>query len=101
MVESAKDFERALTKKGFRLERKTGDKIFYFYHQGRKTQIHTKISQGRSEDLRSALLGKIKQQMFLDSPAQLSSFIDCRFDESDYIAHLVAKGVLAPPAQPA
>jgi hypothetical protein len=94
MVESAKDFPKALEKKGFRLERRTKDKSFYFYYQGRKTQIHTKISEGKSEDLRNTLLAKIKQQMCLDSTGQVSSFIDCSLDEPDYIKLLIAKGLL-------
>ena len=94
MVESAKAFEDALKKKGFRLERRTRDKMFYFYHQGRKTQIHTKISEGRGEDLRNTLLGKIKQQMCFDTTAQVSEFIECSIDEPGYINHLRAKKIV-------
>jgi len=96
MVESAKSFEKALTKKGFQLERQTTDKLFFFYYQGKKTQIFTKISHGKGEDLRPPILSKIKGQMFLDSSAQLSSFIDCKFGHEDYIALLVAKGHITP-----
>ena len=93
-AESAKDFERALLKKGFQLDRRTGDKIFFFYHAGRKTRVHTKISEGRGEDLRSKLLGHIKRQMFFDTTAQLSEFIDCSIDEAAYVEHLRRKQIL-------
>jgi hypothetical protein len=94
MRASAKDFEGALNRKGFFLDRRTDDKIYYFYYQGLKTHIHTKVSMGKSEDLRDKLLGNIKRQMNFDSTAQLLQFIDCSLDEGAYIAHLKAKQVI-------
>jgi hypothetical protein len=96
MAESARQFERALLEKGFRLERRTRDKIFYFYHKGLKTQVHTKISEGRGEELRNKLLGEIKRQMFFDNTQQVTLFIDCSIDEANYIAHLQEKNVIGP-----
>jgi hypothetical protein len=99
MAASAREFERALLRKGFRLERSSKDKIFYFYHQGKKTEVHTKISQGRGEDLRDKLLGKIKQQMYFDTTAQVGRFIDCSIDEQAYLIHLRGK-IQLPAAEP-
>jgi len=96
MVQSARAFEAALTRKGFRLERRTRDKIFYLYHLGRKTQVWTKISEGRGEDLRNTLLGKIKQQMHFDTTSQVSEFIECSIDGPGYVRFLQGKSVLAP-----
>jgi hypothetical protein len=95
MAESARKFERALLSKGFRMDRRTGDKIFVFYHGGRKTEVHTKISEGRGEELRNKLLGLIKRQMFFDNTAQVSEFIECSIDEPAYIEHLRRKQILA------
>lgn len=92
---SARDFERALLQKGFQLERRTTDKLFYLYHDGKRTKVHTKVSEGKGITLGKPLLGAIKRQMYFDSPAQLSQFIDCTIDGPAYIEHLKAKQVIA------
>jgi hypothetical protein len=90
----ARELRSALELKGFSLERKTTDDLFYFYFQGKKTQVHTKISMGRGEEIRSGLLSKIKNQMCLDTNAQLGEFIKCPMTLDSYIQHLQAKGIL-------
>lgn len=91
MVISARALESALKEKGFRLDRKTNDKVYYFYYGEKKTQIHTKISFGKSEDLRDRLIGIIKRQMFFDSAQQLTDFIHCRLTLEAYVEHLKEK----------
>jgi len=53
MNSKARELRSALALKGFSLERKTTDDLFYFYFGGKKTQVHTKISMGRGEELRA------------------------------------------------
>ena len=90
----ARELRSALEAKGFSLERKTTDDIFYFYHERKRTQVHTKISMGRGEELRSGLLAQIKRQLFLDTGVQLADFIKCPMSHEAYIAHLQAKGIV-------
>jgi hypothetical protein len=94
----ARELRSALEAKGFLLERQTTDDIFYFYHEGRRTQVHTKISMGRGEELRSALLSQIKRQLFLDTGVQLGAFIKCPMSHEEYIDHLRAKGIVEKPS---
>jgi hypothetical protein len=94
MNRKAKELRSALALKGFSLERKTTDDLFYFYFGGKKTQVHTKISMGRGEELRAALLSKIRTQLCLDTNAQLGDFIDCPMTHELYIRHLQSKGIL-------
>ena len=95
---SAREFEKALLQKGFQLERRTTDKLFYFYHDGKKTQVHTKISEGRGITLGKPLLSAIKRQMFFDSPVQLEQFIECTIDQAAYIELLRVKNAIGPAA---
>ena len=94
---SARDFERALVQKGFHLERRTNHKFFYLHHEGKRTKVHTMISDGRGITLGKPLLSAIKKQTYFDSPAQLTEFIDCTIDGPAYIEHLRAKQVIDPP----
>jgi hypothetical protein len=92
---AAKDLESALKKKGFRLDRQTDDKIFYFYYKEKKTSIHTKLSHGKGEDLRDKLIANIKRQMCLDSSGQVEDFAECSLTEDQYIEHLIAKQIIS------
>lgn len=94
MVFSAKDFKSALTKKGFASDRRTTDEIYYLYYQGKKTSVHTKVSMGKGEDLRDALLAKIKRQLQLDTASQLQDFVTCPMTGEAYAQLLVNKGVI-------
>ncbi len=94
MPESAREFEKALLKKGFRLERQNTDKLFFLYYDNKRTQIWTKVSHGRGEELRAALLSKIKHQMQFDTTDQLVRFIDCSLSHAEYIEFLTSKDAL-------
>lgn len=58
---------------------------------GEKTQIHTKVSFGPSEDIRDTLLKKIKIQLQLDSK-EIERFIDCPMVHDEYVTTLRKKG---------
>lgn len=87
-------FEAALRRKGFQSERNTTDKVFYFYYRGLKTHVFTKISHGRSEEIRDKLAGLIKRQMFLETSRQLKEFVDCDLTEEGYIALLASQSII-------
>ncbi len=90
----ATQYRSALEKKGFRLERRTNDYLYYFYYDGKKTSIHTKVSMGKGEDIRVKLLSMIRHQLRLDNSTQLQKFIECPMEYPDYVQHLKVKGVI-------
>lgn len=95
-----REFKAALTKKGFQLERKTTDDLYYLWVRGQRTQIFTKASMGKGEEIRSRLFALIRRQLDLDSQ-QLSDFIDCPLTGESYVALLQDKGTIArPPIDP-
>lgn len=89
---STKEYESALTAKGFQEERQTGHTLYYLWEEGKKTHIWTKISHGRKEDIRDRLANLIKKQLKFDTKKDLSDFIECPMDHSGYIQYLRAKG---------
>jgi hypothetical protein len=88
--------ERALARKGFRKEEASRDHCFWwFYYQGKKTHIFTKISRGSGyKDYGDELLNKVKLQLRLDTVGQLRDFVDCPMTEQDYITYLKGKGII-------
>lgn len=89
-----KDIESGLQRKGFR--RANGPhKMYYFYHNGKKTSIRTKISHGSDYKVYSDnLLNLVKKQLHLDTNKQLKDFFYCPLSETDYIQLLTAKDIL-------
>lgn len=86
----------ALLKKGFIEDRKGRDHR-YFYHQinGKRTGVRTKLSTGsKHKHIGAPLLGKIKQQLKLDSSRALSDLVNCPMTEEGYTRILKVKGVL-------
>jgi len=90
----SKEFTKALNAKGFQLERHSKDDIYYFYYEGKKTQIHTKVSQGAREDLGPTLLKKIQIQLYLNKRQLLLDFAKCPMTHQEYIDYLKSEGFL-------
>ena len=89
--------ERALSQKGFQCEEGHNHRKWFFYYQGRRTQIFTIISRGRGyKDYGNELLNKVKIQLRLDSIKQLIDLVNCPMTETDYMNHLRQQGILAP-----
>lgn len=88
--------ERALARKGFRKEEASRDHCFWwFYYQGKRTLIFTKISRGSGyKDYGDDLLNKVKLQLRLDTIQQLRDLVNCPITEQDYILHLKRKGII-------
>jgi hypothetical protein len=82
-----REIERALTTKGFK--KAENDHHFYFYyHEGKKTAIRTKISHGETE-VHDRNCGLMARQIKLTSP-QFREFVDCGLTKEKYLAQLIS-----------
>lgn len=95
-VIARRDLEHALARKGFRKEEASRNhRFWWFYYQGKKTHIFTKISRGSAyKDYGDDLLTKVKLQLRLDTIQQLRDLVDCSMTKQDYILHLKRKGII-------
>lgn len=82
---STREYESALCAKGFSLARQSKDKIYYFYAEGKKQPIHTKISHGPSAAMGPKLLNYCKKQLGLNSNQELADFIGCPLGYESYV----------------
>jgi hypothetical protein len=64
--------------------------MFWFYLDGKKTGIHTRISQGARE-LDKYLLGSMSRQMKLNRQ-DFDRFVDCALTKDGYRATLLQGG---------
>jgi hypothetical protein len=87
-----KDIESALLRKGFRQDN-THHKVFWLYDGELQTLVKTRISHGGSE-YGDNLLAKMRQQLGLDTKAQLFELVKCPLSHQDYLNLLVKKGVV-------
>ncbi len=83
---------QALVKKGFKKDN-TNHFYFWYYYNGKKTSLRTRVSHGINE-YGSNLLGQVKIQMKLNDIQQLLSFIDCDLKKKQYQSHLFNIGFL-------
>ena len=86
----------SLKKKGF-VEDIKGRDHRYYHHQvnGKRTGVRTKLSMGsKYKRLGNPLLAKIKKQLKLDSPKELSDLVNCPMTGDDYIEILKVKNIL-------
>lgn len=86
-----RDIESALTSKGFK-QANSDHKYYFFYVDGKKTSIRTKISHGASE-YGDVLLGLMKKQLHLEKK-ELEELINCTLGEKEYRELLAKKNVL-------
>ena len=86
-----RDIESGLQSKGFR-KLNSKHKIYYFFHNGKKTSIRTKLSHGSSYKVYAdKLLNLVKKQLHLDTTSQLKELCYCPLSEADYIRLLASK----------
>lgn len=91
------NLKAALLKKGFKEAQKNRDHdYFFFYVDGVKTPIRTKMSHGGhgKESLGEPLIQKIKDEMRFETKDQLLKFIECTFSYDDYKDMLNRKGLI-------
>ena len=82
----------ALKKKGFEPE-ESHHTFFWFYYNGLRTHIKTRISHG-NEEYEDSLLSAMKKQLQLDSMNDLEDLINCPMSQMDYIKQLHDKNQL-------
>lgn len=85
-----RDIEKALLAKGFQVEQ-THHEYFWFYYNGKRTHIKTRISHGKKE-YGSNLISAIKKQLKLQSKQQIEDLLNCPMSEEDYIELLLSNG---------
>jgi hypothetical protein len=89
--------ESALSAKGFARE-DTHHRYFYHEHQGKRTGIHTYTSHGSGyKTYPDPLLRSMRQQLRLDTVAQLADLVNCPMSQDAYNEHLKGKGLLPIP----
>jgi hypothetical protein len=82
-----RDVKKALQIKGFREEKR--DHWYYlFYHNGKKTDIYTKISYNQT-DISKPLCSAMARQMRLSGNSQFEEFVDCDLTHQKYLQLLI------------
>ncbi len=78
--------EKALKSKGFVLEDSRRDhRFYYFYHEGKKTIVRTKISTGSGyRDYPAHLATHVRKQMRLRNHEDLHRFVQCPMSLDEY-----------------
>lgn len=85
--------EKALTKKGF-FEEQSHHTYFYFFHNGKKTDIFTYLSHGKKE-ISKNLRSKMAAQLRL-SPPEFDQLIDCTKSREELTQQYEDLGLLEP-----
>lgn len=89
--------ESALVAKGFARE-DTHHRYFYHEHQGRRTGVYTYTSHGSNfKSYGDPLLRSMRQQLRLDTVAQLADLVNCPMTRDGYNEHLRGRGLLPAP----
>ena len=78
----SKDVEKALCKKGFK-KSNTDHRVFWFYIDGAKTNIHTKTSHN-NQDIDDYLQSCMARQMQL-SKSEFLMFVNCQLSYKKYV----------------
>ena len=88
-VIKSEKIKASLKKKGF--EQNNGDHQYYtLYHDGKKTQIFTKISHGKNE-VGEPLLGMMSKQTRL-SKKDFADLINCPLSKEKYLEMMRTQG---------
>lgn len=93
----ARDVARALTKKGFK-EANRDHHFYYFWHDGRKTVIRTKISHAET-DIHDRNCGSMARQIGLNR-TEFNGFVECALTQDLYVEKLIKEKRLPDPNQP-
>lgn len=92
MPQKARDVKRALTQKGFQESKKRDHHVYFLFHDGKKTNIKTKISHGCSE-IPDSLCSTMAKEMRLRN-RDFNNFVDCSLKFEGYLEILVANNQL-------
>ncbi len=84
-----KEIRKALTGKGFRAI-ESYHEVLWFFAQGKKTSIRTRLSHG-SEEYDDGLLGLMAKQLKLKR-SELNDLIECPMSGDEYLDALIRQG---------
>jgi len=87
LPQKVRDVKRALTTKGFQEEEERDHRYYFYFHEGKKSGIFTKISHGESE-IHDKNCSKMAKQIKLSGP-QFGKFVDCELEKDEYLKHLI------------
>jgi len=87
----ARDIERALLAKGFKLE-KRAERYFFLYTNGRRTRVQTHISHGE-RDVSENLFSHMARQLHL-TKAELRDLVECTLSGERYVELLRGRGFI-------
>ncbi|MGN1298228.1 MAG: type II toxin-antitoxin system HicA family toxin [Clostridia bacterium] len=93
MPRATKDVERALSSKGFTLEKKRDHNYYFIYKDGKKTKINTKVSHGTHKDISDGLLNQMMKQMKLPKK-EFNEYMNCTFSKEEYLNFLEGHGYI-------
>lgn len=79
----AREIKQALQTKGFQEHGKRDHNFYFFYYNGRKSNIYTKISLNAT-DVGKGLCSAMAKQVKLTSP-QFEQFIECSLTAEHYV----------------
>ena len=91
-VLKAKDASKALKKKGFSEDKKRDHFYYFFCHDGKKSNIYTKISHNET-DLGLPLCSVMARQIKL-SVSDFKEFVDCKLSAEKYLEILTSNNLL-------
>jgi hypothetical protein len=100
VTRKVRDIRAGLLGKGFQEEVDRDHVYFWFYFEGKRSAIRTKVSHGAT-DIPAPLIGQMGKQLRLNKEGFLQ-LIDCPMDLAQYIKILIDKGEikLKPDAAP-
>jgi len=93
MPRAKKDVEKALSKKGFTLEKKRDHNYYFVHKNGKKTIINTKVSHGSNKDIDDGLLNQMRKQMKLPEK-EFEEYMNCTYSKDHYLEFLEAHGYI-------
>ena len=82
-----------MASKGFVPDNKRDHRYFHHVYEGKRTGIFTYTSHGSTyKTYGDELLGKMKRQLYLKTPAQLRDLVTCPISAEEYIGIVKANG---------
>ena len=95
MVIPRRIIERSLARKGFRRESNRDHHYWYFWYNGQKTIIRTKISLGnKCRDYRIGLIKLMPRQLRLSTLSQTIRLLKCPMEKAEYTNWLLSTRVI-------
>jgi hypothetical protein len=91
------NLETNLPRKGFR-KNPSGDHVYFHLERGGlETGVYTKVSHTKKHrDISGGILTAIRKQLHLEMNQQVADLVRCPMTREEYLAILIASGVIPP-----